>query len=166
MVKELGAFGVVGAACFVLDVGLFQLLYTQTALDAVAAKLASTLVAMTVAYVAHRHWSFAHRAHTGVRREYLLFAVVNGATLVLGLLVVAVVRHVLHQDDPLVLQAANVASIGLGTLLRFLGYRRWVFPAEPTGVPAPEAPAPAQPPPLSHAPQPPRAGARTRGGPR
>ena len=27
--KELGAFGVVGMSCFLLDVGLFQVLYTQ-----------------------------------------------------------------------------------------------------------------------------------------
>ena len=36
-------------------------------------KLLATLVSMTVAYVAHRYWSFSHRARTGLRREYLLF---------------------------------------------------------------------------------------------
>ena len=29
--------------------------------------------------------------------------------------------------DALVLQLANIASIGLGTAVRFLSYRRWVF---------------------------------------
>ncbi|MGY1845021.1 GtrA family protein [Modestobacter sp. SYSU DS0875] len=141
LLKELSAFGVVGAACFVLDVGLFQVLYVQTGLDAVAAKAVSTVVAMTVAYVAHRHWSFAHRARTGARREYLLFAAVNGVTLLLSLAVVAFVRHGLGQEDPLVLQLANVGSIALGTALRFLGYRRWVFPA---ATPGPHPPHPPQ----------------------
>jgi putative flippase GtrA len=64
-----------------------------------------------------------------VRREYTLFAVINGATLLLGLAAVALVRYPLHQEHPLVLQAANVASIALGTVIRYLSYRRWVFPA-------------------------------------
>jgi putative flippase GtrA len=129
LVKELGAFGVVGAACFVLDVGLFQLLYAHVGLGAVTAKLLSTLVSMTVAYAAHRYWSFSHRARTGLRREYLVFTAVNGVTLLLSLAVVAVVRYPLGQDGPLVLQLANVGSIALGTVVRFLSYRRWVFVA-------------------------------------
>ncbi|TFV64170.1 GtrA family protein [Geodermatophilus sp. DF01-2] len=137
LLKELGAFGVVGAVCFVVDLGVFQLLYAQVGVGAVTAKLISTLVSMTLAYVGHRHWSFSHRARTGLRREYLLFALVNGVTLLQGLTVVAFVRHGLDQESALVLQVANVASIVLGTAIRFLSYRRWVFvtvetPAVPT----------------------------------
>jgi putative flippase GtrA len=131
IVKELSAFGVVGVVCFLLDVGLFQFLYAHVGIGAVTSKLISTLVSMTVAYVGHRYWSFSHRARTGVRREYVLFAVINGLTLLLGLVVVAVVRYPLHQEHPLVLQAANVVSIALGTVIRYLSYRRWVFPAHP-----------------------------------
>jgi putative flippase GtrA len=129
LVKELGAFGVVGAVCFALDVGLFQLLYVHAHLDAVVAKLCSTLVTVTCAYFGHRYWSFSHRARTGLRREYGLFAAINGVTLVLGLLIVWLVRHPLDQDGALVLQMANVGSIALGTVLRFTAYRRWVFVA-------------------------------------
>ena len=77
--KELSAFGVVGICCFFLDVGLFQLLYGGLGVGAILAKFTSTVVSMTVAYFAHRYWSFSHRARTGLRREYLLFAVVNVA---------------------------------------------------------------------------------------
>ncbi|MBB3678218.1 GtrA family protein [Modestobacter versicolor] len=129
LLKELSAFGVVGVACFFLDVGLFQLLYAHMGTGAVTAKLLSTLVSMTVAYVGHRYWSFSHRARTGVRREYVMFAVINGVTLVLGLGIVALVRYPLGQDGALVLQAANLGSIVLGTLIRYFAYRRWVFPA-------------------------------------
>jgi putative flippase GtrA len=143
LVKELGAFGIVGAACFVLDIGLFQLLYAHVGLGAVTSKLLSTLVSMTVAYVAHRQWSFSHRARTGVRREYLVFAVVNGVTLLLSLGVVAFVRYPLGQDDALVLQLANVGSIAAGTMIRFLSYRRWVFVAHdhPAAVAASRGPS-------------------------
>jgi putative flippase GtrA len=129
LLKELSAFGVVGAACLVLDVGLFQVLYAHLGVDAVAAKLLSTLVSMTVAYVSHRYWSFSHRARIGVRREYVLFTVINAVTLLLNVGTVALVRYPLHQESALVLQVANVLSIGAGTVIRFLGYRRWVFPA-------------------------------------
>ena len=129
LLKELSAFGVVGAVCFALDLGLFQVLYTGAGVGAVLAKLTSTVVSTTVAYVGHRYWSFSHRARTGVRREYVLFAVVNGLTLALGLAMVAFARYGLGQESALVLQAVNVVSIGLGTVIRYLCYRQWVFPA-------------------------------------
>jgi putative flippase GtrA len=129
LAKEVGAFGVVGIACFLLDVGLFQLCYDGLGTGPVTAKLVSTLISMTVAYFAHRYWSFSHRARTGVRREYVLFTVINGAALLLGMAVVAVVHYPLHQDSTLVLQIANVTSIVLSTGLRYLAYRTWVFPA-------------------------------------
>ena len=138
LVKELSAFGVVGLSCFVLDIGLFQLLYTQAELGAVTSKLVSTLVTTTVAFVGHRYWSFSHRARTGVGREYSLFAVVNGLTLLLGLTIVAVVRYPLGQESALVLQLANIGSIGLGTAIRYLSYRRWVFPAHPVATGRPD----------------------------
>jgi putative flippase GtrA len=129
LLKELSAFGVVGTVCFLIDIGLFQVLYAHVGLGAITAKLLSTLTSTTVAYFAHRYWSFSHRARTGLRREYTLFAVVNGLTLLLGLAVVAFVRYPLGQDGALVLQIANVGSIVAGTVLRYLCYRRWVFPA-------------------------------------
>ena len=130
LARELSAFGIVGAACFLLDVGLFQLLYTSAGIDAVTAKLVATLVSMTVAYAGHRYWSFSARARTGVRREYVRFALINAVTLLMGLAIVGFVRHGLEQDSALVLQVANVASIVIGTVVRYLSYRRWVFPAQ------------------------------------
>lgn len=134
LLKELSAFGVVGAVCFVLDLALFQLLYAHVGVGAVTSKLISTVISMTVAYLGHRYWSFSHRARTGVRREYLLFVVINGVTLLLGLAIVAFVRYPLGQESALVLQIANVLSTVLGTLIRYLSYRRWVFPAHDRAV--------------------------------
>jgi putative flippase GtrA len=137
LLKELGAFGVVGGLAFVIDVGLFQLLYSN-GLGAVTAKAISTFVAMTAAYIGNRYWSFSHRSRTGVRREFVLFAVINGATGLLNLAIVALARYALHQDSTAVLQAANVFGIGVGTLIRYGSYRRWVFPGDaPAGNAAP-----------------------------
>jgi putative flippase GtrA len=139
LLKEVSAFGIVGACCFAIDVVLFQLLYVQAELGAVTAKFLATVVSMTVAYFAHRYWSFSHRARTGLRREYLLFALVNGATLALNLGAVAFTRYTLDQTSPLVLQVANIVGITAGTVIRYLSYRRWVFPAiaGPSPVPVP-----------------------------
>jgi putative flippase GtrA len=131
LARELSAFGIVGAASFVLDVGLFQVLYASAGVDAVTAKLVATLVSMTAAYLGHRYWSFSARARTGLRREYVRFALINGFTLLLGLVIVGFVHHSLHQDSALVLQVANIGSIAIGTVVRYLSYRRWVFPAHP-----------------------------------
>jgi putative flippase GtrA len=143
LVRQLGAFGVVGAVAFVVDVGLFQVLYDVVGVDAVLAKLTATLVSMTVAFVGHRSWSFANAERSRVSRSYLRFAAVNTTTLLMGLAIVWVVAHPLGQQDVLVLQAANLASIALGTVIRFLAYRRWVFPAAlaPAAAPAGGAPA-------------------------
>jgi putative flippase GtrA len=131
LIKELSGFGVVGVVAFLIDLGVFQLLYAHAGVGAVTSKFVSTLVSMTVAYFGHRHWSFSHRARTNIRHEYVLFAVINGSTLLMQLGIVALVRYPMGLDGALQLQIANVFAIGLTTVIRYLAYRRWVFPAHP-----------------------------------
>ncbi len=129
VVHHLGAFGVVGGIGFVIEVGLFQLLYGHLGSGPVVAKAVATIVAMTVAFVGHRHWSFAHRARTGFKREYPMFLAINGLTLLLGLGIMAFARYGLDLTSAWALQGANLVSIAVGTVVRYLMYRRWVFPA-------------------------------------
>ncbi len=141
LVKEVSAFGVVGGFCFLLDIGLFQLLYAHLGVGAVTSKLLATLVSMTVAYLGHRYWSFSHRERTGLGRGYAVFAVINGVTLALGLGIVAFVRYALDQEGALVLQLANVGSIAVGTVIRYVSYRRLLFTTPDGPAPAISAPA-------------------------
>ena len=127
LLKELSAFGIVGMVCLGIELGLFQVLYAYLGAGAVTSKLIPAVIALTIAYFGHRHWSFAHRARTGLRREYTIFFGVNGVALALGLAIMAFVRYVLGQDDAIVLQLTNIGSIALGTLIRFACYRKWVF---------------------------------------
>ena len=129
VVHHLGAFGVVGGIGFVIEVGLFQLLYGHLGSGPVVAKAVATIVAMTVAFVGHRHWSFAHRARTGFKREYPMFLAINGLTLLLGLGIMAFARYRLDLTSAWALQGANLVSIAVGTVVRYLLYRQWVFPA-------------------------------------
>lgn len=128
LLKEVSAFGVVGAVNFALDVGIFQVMYAVIGADALLSKIVSTSITTTTAYFMHRHWSFSHRARTGIRREYPIFFLVNALTLALSLLMIGFVHYTLDQSDTLVLQLTNIVSIVIGTVIRFLAYKRWVFP--------------------------------------
>lgn len=150
--KELGAFGIVGGIAFVIDVGLFQVLYGYLDVGAVTSKTLATLVSMTVAFLGHRNWAFAHRDKTTIRRSFTLFTLINLGTLVLGAAIIWFVRYPLDQERLLIIQIANIGSIGLNSIVRYLAYRRWVFPAlarddaaVPTGSPAVPAADPALP---------------------
>jgi putative flippase GtrA len=72
-----------------------------------------------------------------VRREYVLFTIINGITLLISLGIVAFVRHGLDQESALVLQLANIGSIAITTVIRYLAYRQWVFPASEKVTPQP-----------------------------
>lgn len=119
----------VGAACSVLHLGVFLRLSAHAGVGAVHGELVSTVVATTIAYGAHRYWSFRHRARTGVARKYLLVTLMDGSSLGLGVAVTALARYPLGHAGPLFLQIANPDWIALGTALRSLSYRRWVFPS-------------------------------------
>ena len=132
VLHEIAKFGVVGAFNAVLDITLFNLLHFSAGLGPLTSKTLATAVAATSSYFMNRHWSFAHRARTTFRREYLLFFFLNAVGLAIALVVLGFARYVLGLTSVLALNiAANVFGIGLGTLWRFYAYKRWVFLAKP-----------------------------------
>lgn len=127
---ELAKFGTVGALAFVIDVGLFNLVLHVRPDKPLTAKVISTVVAATVAYVLNRAWSFRHRQRSSVRREYALFFLLNAVGLAIALGCLGVSHYVLGLDSRLADNiAGNVVGIGLGTLFRFWSYRRFVWMA-------------------------------------
>src|SRR5690242_15990077 len=74
LLKELSAFGLIGAVAFVLDLGIFALLQKHGALKA---NCASTVVSTAFAYVGNRYLSFSHRARTSLGRETAYFFGIN-----------------------------------------------------------------------------------------
>lgn len=129
LVKETSAFIVVGAATFLLDLGMYQAGYTTLGLGALWSKVLSTLVTTVAAYVLHRYWSFSHRQRPGLRRELPLFVVLNLAALLISLAIIAVARYGLGLTNVYHLQVANLVSIAVATAFRFFAYKQWVFPA-------------------------------------
>ncbi|MEP6852882.1 MAG: GtrA family protein [bacterium] len=125
--KEVAAFGLVGAISFVIDVGLFNVLLHSGA-GPITAKIVSTAVATTFAYFGNRHLSFSHRARTSLGREATYFFAINLLTLVGSLAVLAVFAYPLHYKfDKFVMNLVNLATIALGTVVRFDAYKRFVF---------------------------------------
>ncbi|MCW2526128.1 MAG: conserved rane protein of unknown function [Pseudonocardiales bacterium] len=127
IVKEVAAFGLVGAVSFVIDFGLFNLFLHQGS-GPIVSKVISTAVATTFAYFGNRFWSFSHRARTSLGREAAYFFLINLVTLVLSIAVLAFFAYPLHYKfDKFVMNVVNLATIALGTVVRFDAYKRFVF---------------------------------------
>ncbi len=133
LVREVGKFGAIGAVAYVIDVGLFNVLRFGVELGPLTSKTLSTIVAMTVAYVGNRYWTWRDRARQGVRREYLMFALVNGGGLAIQLVCLGFAAYVLGLKDNQFAEnvAGNGVGVVFGTLFRFWAYRTWVFPQLP-----------------------------------
>jgi putative flippase GtrA len=125
LLKEVSAFGAVGAVALVMDVSIFTWLSPHGALKA---KFASTVISTTFAYFGNRHLSFSHRARTSIGRETSFFFGINLITLVFSELIIAFFVYVLgygHASGMVFL--VNLGTIGLGTIFRFWAYKRFVF---------------------------------------
>ena len=129
LVRELMKFGVVGSVAFLVDLTVFNLVLHATG-KPLTSKVVSVVLATTVAYAGNRSWTFRRRSRSGVRREYVLFFLLNGVGLAIALTCLALSHYVLGFTSRLADNiAANVVGLALGTAFRFWSYRRFVFPA-------------------------------------
>src|SRR5579859_2309836 len=125
LLKEIAAFGVVGAVGFAIDVMLFNVFFHD---GQVVAKTISTLTATAVTYFGNRHFSFSHRARTGIGRETSIFLGINVIALLVSLVIIAIFEYPLHfKHHVLAMNIVNIGTIAIGTLFRFWSYKRFVF---------------------------------------
>jgi putative flippase GtrA len=125
LLKELTAFGFIGALALVIDVGIFTWLAPHGALKA---KAASTAVSTTFAYFGNRYLSFSHRARSGLARETSYFFGINFVTLVFSELVIGFFVYALNYGHgSRMVFFVNLATIAIGTVFRFWSYKRFVF---------------------------------------
>jgi putative flippase GtrA len=140
LVHEVAKFTVVGAFNYALDVGLFNLLVVGVLHDRpLTAKGISSLVAMTTSYFMNRHWTFRHRASSGLAREYARFTALSAVAVGITLGCLAFSEYVLDLHSLLARNiAGNVVGVALAMVFRFWSFKRWVFLAPPSAVEAPE----------------------------
>lgn len=142
---ELARFLSVGGVAFVVDLGLFNLLRfgpgELLGEKPITARALSIAAATVVSWLGNRHWTFAQQRTAQRGREFTAYAVVNAIGVVLGLGTLAFSHYVLGFTTPLADNVANVVGVVLGTLVRYVGYKRFVFTAEDAPVVPTAAPA-------------------------
>lgn len=142
-------FGVVGLICFGIDVGIYNLLRAGVFGSGhffsgpIGAKVASSVIATVIAWLANRFWTFRERRRSDVGLEFVEFGAVGAAGIGIGAACVGISHYVLGFTSLLADNiAANVVGLVLGTSFRFLMYRYWVFGSMRRGAlstPAPGA---------------------------
>jgi putative flippase GtrA len=135
LIHEGAKFGVVGIIGFVITDGGTNVLRSHYGIGWLTANVIATLLATTFAYVASRYWTFRHRERTSVRREGVLFFVLNGIGLLIQLACLGFTVHVLGLDGKFPANVALIVGIIIGTIYRFWSYRRWVWTDRQASVP-------------------------------
>jgi putative flippase GtrA len=129
MAHEVAMFGLVGAINVVVDVGIFNVFrFHVLPGKPLTDKIISTSIAIVSSYFMNRHWTWSHRARTGLLRELPLFLVLSGVGLGIALVCLATSHYGLGFTSKLADNiSANVIGLGLGMVWRFWAFRRWVF---------------------------------------
>jgi putative flippase GtrA len=130
--REFGKFFSVGALAYLVAVGGFNSLVhlknAPLASKPLTASIISGVISILVAYLGNRHWTWKDRQRTGAKREVFLFFIINGISLLFGVICLAISRYILGLDSALADNiSANVIGVGLGTIFRFWSYRTIVF---------------------------------------
>jgi putative flippase GtrA len=149
LVREMGKFGVVGGIAFVVDLAVYNALYSE--LGPFWAKVASTVVSAPVAFAGNRFWTWRHRPRTALHREYLLYFVFNAVGLGISEGCAWLSHSALGALWPEIFQtrladnfSTQIVGTGLAMCFRFWAYRRFVFrlsaghPAEAATAASPE----------------------------
>ena len=132
--REVVSFCLVGGVGFVVDVSVFNLLrltlFTPGIVHGgpVLAKLVSTALAIAVNWVGNRFWTFRGRRREDVVREGVEFALASLAGLIVSVACLWISHYLLGfrtvLDDNL---SGNLVGLALGTVVRFVLYRWWVY---------------------------------------
>ena len=132
LIDEFAKFAVIGIAGVFITNGIYDLLNLHLGIGPVTSATIATIIATIISYLGNRYWSFRTRQRTGVVRELIVFAVLNGIGLLIQDAAVAVNSYLLHlqHNQTAAFLALNV-GIALAMLFRFWSYRRFVWVAPP-----------------------------------
>ena len=131
---EASKYLIVGGFGYVVDVFLFNLFISAAwspdfLREPVMAKIVSTVVAVSMTYIANSRWTFTQR--NGRRPglwQFTLFFIVNVIGLLISVACLWISHYVLGFTDVFADNlSANFIGIGLATVFRFVANRKWVF---------------------------------------
>jgi putative flippase GtrA len=128
LIAEFARFAIVGIAGVFVTNAVYDLLYFHFGAGPVTSATIATAVAAVLTYLGNRYWSFQTRQRTGIVREIIVFAVLNGIGLLLQDAVVAANSYLLDEGhDKLAVFVALNSGIAVATLFRFWSYRQFVW---------------------------------------
>jgi putative flippase GtrA len=145
LVREVMVFGIIGVVNTFVDIAILNILLF---IGPLKAKIIATVVATTGSYLMNRYWTYAKRERASMRREYVLFFVLNLIGLAIQLAVLGLAKYGLHYSedgtlsDRIAFNVANIVGTALAMVFRFWSYRTFVFTA-PTPAEAEATPVPA-----------------------
>ncbi len=135
----LARFGAVGVAGIVVNLGVFNALRLGPLGPddsvgggddrVVTAKVIATVVSIVFAWGAHRGWTFKGRRRHRAATELVLFGAVNAVAIVVEAAVVALTHYGFGWESLLADNASSLVGIGLGTIVRYVGFATLVFGA-------------------------------------
>jgi putative flippase GtrA len=140
LTREVRTFLAVGGTGYVVDVAAFNLLRSLqpfSALDPSVARTLAVALAMCVTYLGNRTLTWLNRPSGDRRREIGLFVLFNIVGLGFSVITLIVSHDVLgltsRTADNI---SANVLGLALGTIFRYLTYKRFVFAPPASGMPS------------------------------
>jgi len=87
----------------------------------------SLVAATLVSWIGNRHWTFSEQRTDRQARELVVFGTINIVCAGIPILTLALSHYTLGLTNALADNVATVLGIGIGTVLRYVGYKRWVF---------------------------------------
>ena len=126
---ELAKFGTVGLIALAVNIVVTNACWQAIPSKPVIGSVVGTFVAMIVAYLGNRYWTYKDRDSIGRTRELVLFFLVNGIGMLIETVPLAFSQYVLHFDGTLANNAAKyVFGLPFGMVFRLFCYRTWIFP--------------------------------------
>ncbi|WP_432483816.1 GtrA family protein [Kineococcus esterisolvens] len=128
-VQEVLRFLVTGGAAYLVDVAVFNLLLLVLDVPSLWSKVVSSVVAIAVAFLGSRYYTWRDRRSEHPGREYAMFLLLSVIAALLQVACLWFSRHVLDLTSPLADNiSSNVVGMAIATVFRFLTFRSLVFP--------------------------------------
>ena len=131
-VREVLRFLVTGGIAYLADLVIFNvLLFSGT--GSVWSKVVSSVVAIAVAFVGSRYYTWRDRRSEHPGREYAMFVLLSIVAAGLQLLCLTITHYGFGWTSPLADNlSGNVVGMAIAMVFRFLTFRSLVFPDRST----------------------------------